>query len=596
MKKHLSLILAVLMLLTSVGVNAFAADCQHQTDVNNPDYYNVVNATCTEQGYTEYLCVLCGEVVSKGAYIAPLDHSWGDYVYEYNEENDCYYKYQPCTREYVVKGQEDTVKCDARSYELDADGAKEIYYSVKFVNDWVTATYNPDVKYTDLAYTYKQEDLHTEKIYVKKGDEAVYDLKRKPSREKDTAFGRYNYAGWSTTPGDTEPMLHLIVEKNNTVFYPVFEGAEVKYNVTYYGVNNEQLTVTQKVVHGGSLPYRVNGDGDYYADPVKAADLVNTYEFEGWIVSGNKTEPVTTVEMDTYPIYDNIILQPSFKAEKIKYTIELYEETFNGKGEAQYNLYEYNGKTAIFEGVTLESNLLDDSHPDEIGLINNKNFITRESDKTYFYTWKGTWQVLKADGSYGTKVNLNNFKGFSKNDIIVTEGSNGEEIRTIRLVPVFERSLVRYAVDIKMEVPSSEDDSYYLGEAEVQVIANDGQVAAIGKTNADGMFRCYLNYNVPFTVNVLSYDNKYIGNQVIFDLQKAQTGGEEAEAKLNLHKVIMELNPEYETHCSCIHHNSLLQPIIVRIFNILYTFFNVKYVCCYDMYSTIGPLLEYVPD
>ena len=55
----------------------------------------------------------------------------------------------------------------------------------------------------------------------------------------------------------------------------------------------------------------------------------------------------------------------------------------------------------------------------------------------------------------------------------------------------------------------------------------------------------------------------------------------------------MKLNPEYETHCSCIHHNALLQPIVVRLFNILYSFFNVKYVCCYDMYSTIGPLLDY---
>ena len=124
------------------------------------------------------------------------------------------------------------------------------------------------------------------------------------------------------------------------------------------------------------------------------------------------------------------------------------------------------------------------------------------------------------------------------------------------------------------------------------------QLVASGKTDANGKFRCRLNYQVPFTVTVATADGKYLGNAIISDLIKPlnDTGDENIEAEINKCRVDMQLKPEYETHCSCIHHNALLQPIFVRILNILYTFFNVKYVCCYDMASTIGPLLDYVDD
>lgn len=608
MKRHLSLILAVLMLLTSVGFSAVAQNgstcTQHKpADPSNSDYYRVVNPDCENGGYTEYLCMLCGAVTSVGNYTAALGHDWGEEDYEYDEVNDCFYKYYPCTNEYVVKGQAEPRKCDAITYETDENGDKQVYYLACFVNNKVTKEFDSNYKYTNLAVSYKDEYLQVS--YVKKGEKAVYNGKD-PYRAKDKDFGMYDFIGWSTTP-DAEATGELTVNANNTVFYPVFKGdVSIKHRVTFYGID-EQLTYPQSVLHGKAATYKVNGIGpDYYPDPVKEADLVNTYEFAGWVISNDDSKVIKTQDIENTPIYDNVLFLPRFNATKKDYTLKLYQETFVD-GKAKHNLYKYEGNEAVFEGIHLETNLLGEDAPEGIALINDPSVITRKSDKTYSYSWKkdrntgaGVWRVLKADGSYGSEVTLNNFK-VNANDIIETKDDAGNVTeRTIQLVPVFEKNLIRYTVDIEMAVPYGEDDSYYRGEAEVQVLYYDAdgrqQLAAVGKTNADGKFRCYLNYRVPFTINVVSYDHKYIGSQMIFDLVKAETGGTEAEAKLNYQRVSMDLNPEYETHCSCIHHVAFLQPIIVRIYNILYTFFNYKYVCCYDMYSTIGPLLDYMPD
>ena len=86
MKKYLSLLLAVIMLVTSGGFNmfAFAADdsCTHTNniDTNNPKYYKVVNPTCDKEGYTIYYCIFCKEngkeiEVTRGNYTAALGHT-----------------------------------------------------------------------------------------------------------------------------------------------------------------------------------------------------------------------------------------------------------------------------------------------------------------------------------------------------------------------------------------------------------------------------------------------------------------------------------------------------------------------------------------
>jgi len=594
MKKHLSLILAVLMLLTSVGFNVIAASvCQHQTDMHNPKYQNVINPNCDEGGYTEYLCTLCGEVVYEGDYKAPLGHKYGEDKFEPVDNDDLskgYCKYQECTRKFVVDGEE--IPCTSRSYETE-NGEKVVYYLVKFVNNKVVDTYDESVKYAAVADTdeYKTEELQSS--YVKKGDEAVYEGK-KPVTAKTKEYGSYDHIGWTTNDNLNATAADNLDESDcdsldnisaNITFYPVFEGTYVDYGVVFHSLDNTPLTREQRVEHGKSATYRVGGiaTNDYYPNPTKDEDIVSTYEFAGWITAYDSTAPIKTENIENTPIYGPVTFFPSFTPINKEYTVEFRD--------ASKNLMQYKDggetKDAIFKGINLQTNLLDTNAPAGIAMLTP----TKESDSTYFYTWKGNWQVLKADGSYGREVDLKNFM-INATDFVTA--ANGEKV--ISLVPVFERTLIRYAVEIEMGLPYGEDMNYYRGEAEVQVVASNGQLVAAGKTDADGKFRCHLNYQVPFTVNVASYEGKYIGHALITQLEKSPKGEEDEAKNYNHVLVAMEYNPEYETHCRCIHHISLLQPIIVTIFNLLYNFFNYKYVCCYDMYSTIGPLLDYTAD
>lgn len=581
MKKHLSLILAVLMLFTSVGFNVVAAsDCKHQTDMNNPDYQKVTNPTCDKGGYTEYLCTMCGDVVSEGDYKQPLGHVYSEDKYEEDKENECFYKYQECTREFVVDGEK--ITCGSKSYETE-NNVKTVYYLVTFVHDKVTAEYDSSIKYTSVTSTYKAPVVLQES-YVKKGDEAVYEG-NPIYTYKTKEYGAYQYIGWATESLTATADDNLGLEdcdsleniQANTTFYPVFEGLGAKYNVYFNDYTNTPLTKAQEVEHGKYATYRIGGiaGNDFYDDPTRPEDIVNTYEFAGWITAQDDRRVIPMEKIEQEPIYGTVTFYPSFTPVKKLYNVEFRD--------ADKNLI------STFNGLTLESNLYN---------VNDIAKLTpaKESDNTYFYTWTGKWQVLREDGSLGSVVDLRYFEVIS-NDIIEAKDKNGTVLsRTIRLVPVFTQTLIRYAVDIEMGVPFGEDMDYYRGEAEVQVIANNGQLVAAGKTDANGKFRCYLNYQVPFTVNVASYEGKYLGTALITSLTKSPKGDEDEAANYNHILVSMEKNPEYETHCSCIHHNSLLQPIFVRILNLLYTFFNYKYVCCYDMYSTIGPLLDYTAD
>lgn len=580
MKKHLSLIMAVLMLVTSVGLNAVAAGtCMHDLDVNNPI---VTNPTCEEEGYTQYKCTLCGALSQPTDYKAPLGHSYGEDQFEAVNGGESYNKYKACTRDFKVNGE--TVTCGAKSYELE-NGEKAVYYLVEFMHDKVIDTYDSSIKYTNVAATYKEPVL-LQASYVKKGDAAIYE--GSPIYTfKTKEYASFQHIGWTTvkdlhaTAEDNLDLTDCAIFENgiqaNTVLYPVFEGITEKHIVYFKDYNNEPLTKGQEISHGKSATYRIGGiaGNDFYPAPTRPEDVVNTYEFAGWTTnySGDKVIPMEDIEKE--PIYGTVTFYPSYNAVK-----KLYKVSFYG---ADKNLIK------SFDNITLESNL---NTVNDIAVITP----TKESDKTYFYTWSGSWQVIKADGSLGTVVDMRNFT-VNVSDIIETKDVNGVVLsREIRLVPVFRQTLIRYAVDIEMGVPLGEDMDYYRGEAEVQVVANNGQLVAAGKTDADGKFRCYLNYQVPFTVRIASYEGKYIGTEIVTELFKSDKGDEDEAANHNHVYVTMDKNPEYETHCSCIHHNALIQPIFVRILNLLYTFFNYKYVCCYDMYSTIGPLLEYTAD
>lgn len=615
-KKSLSMLLAIMMLMSSLGINMASAACNHQISTGDPNYYKIVNPTCEQQGYTIYNCIYCGQEVSRGDYKDALGHKPGADEYEANGEGD-YRKFNVCTRQYTQDGVK--VTCSAKLIE-EENGKEVVYHRVDFVNNKVTATYDDSVEYVKLAATYKSMPLLS--TYVKHGEAAVYDV-NKPVRERTKEFARYAFIGWSEKSsleatvennlGQDDVTDITAIEKNMTL-YPVFEGLTsdsngiITHNVRFYtfekGNTIVPLTNVQQVAHRQSPKFSAP-NGVLYDDPVKQEDLVNTYAFSGW--STKSVAPygtlIPTSQIESTPIYGNVNFYATFAPTAKNYTVVFY-----GDGGKTPLKYEKDGAQveAVFDGINLKTNLL--LNEDINGINNNDKLLAKPSDDEYIYIWTGNWAILTADGQVGRTVDLKSLdlyaseytvaKDADNNTIYVDENgiesaTGTEEKKIIRLVPVYRRSRQLYAVDIEMLIPSNEDSDYYRGEADVHVVANNGQLVASGKTNADGIFRCYLYYQLPMTVTVATQDGKYLGQAQIHYLEKSYDGSADLEAQRNKCAVQMELNPEYETHCSCIHHVAFIQPLWVRILNLLYNFFNVKYVCCYDMYSTIGPLLDY---
>ena len=86
MRKTISLILALLMLVSVIPIGVIAADdaCEHINTVTEAAIPN----TCTENGFTEGVyCNDCGEWLVVQEKIYALGHSWGDY--EYNNDATC---------------------------------------------------------------------------------------------------------------------------------------------------------------------------------------------------------------------------------------------------------------------------------------------------------------------------------------------------------------------------------------------------------------------------------------------------------------------------------------------------------------------------
>lgn len=599
MKKHLSLLLAVLMLLTSVGFSAFATtgECtSHQTAGEDPAHKNVIYPTCTQEGYTEYKCVNCGEVVYTANRKEPLGHSFGDYEYVTYDNGESYNRIQKCTRKYVVNGSD--VYCNATNIEND-NGTPVVYYLVKFFNNWVTDKYISTITYTKVADTYKApQELYS--CYVKKGEAVEYKGKT-PFREKTTEFSSYSWTGGWTTDKNLQPTYENNLTIANGVnisnitskmeLYPVFAGNVENHGVTFYGAENQKITNEQSVVHGGNAFY-----SSYYEPPVKKADFANFYKFAGWKSGDGKGAAIAANEIEQYPIYGDVHFYPTYDAVAKNFTVVFY-------GYDEENIIKYEEQLMVFDNVNLKDNLLAIEAVNRMS--NDPDVVDKPDDDIYTYTFTG-WRVLTGENKYGSDIKLNDFvinSGdcsyvYDEEGNAVTFDNEGfeEQKKVVCLVPVYSRKLRTYVVDIQIQAPYGEDKDYDLSNAVVQVVDKDNQFAASGKTNKDGKFRCYLNYRLPFTVTVATADEKYLGTQTITTLEKAPDGDLNFEALRNTCLVQLELNPEYESHCRCIHHNSLLQPIIVRIFNILYSLFNVKYVCCYDMYSTIGPLLDYMPD
>ena len=219
----------------------------------------------------------------------------------------------------------------------------------------------------------------------------------------------------------------------------------------------------------------------------------------------------------------------------------------------------------------------------------NKNVIT--------YLYPVTEKGVKLEGADGKEICLavdsrGIFRLTPNGDRVVFTQEDAKALRNIKVKPAYQRLARKYNFNIDVTIPNTElDPEYYSSGLIVQITNENGQLLAAG-TTSDWKANLAVTKAQMYNVTVTSANGKYYAEKgIVWDVFKAMLDKNE--------NIIMDLvlNNDYKeenmNNCRCICHNSFLRPIWVRVLNILYSLFKTKYVCCSDMYITLGDLLAY---
>ncbi|MBQ5905361.1 MAG: hypothetical protein IIW88_05790 [Clostridia bacterium] len=435
---------------------------------------------------------------------------------------------------------------------------------------------------------------------------------------------------------------------SNKQYYAAWEGVNVTYKTIVHNSDGKQLLVVQDVKHGDSIDYP-------FSYPTRTSETSCDFVFAGWEM-GTKTAagdkynfyPVAGAHIKHIPIYsDDAIMAVHNRTPRI-YSVEVCDKEGNKLGvkEIAYNsdatnefsgfdyknhtdptgtyLYEYRGywetekgHKVYLENFTVPKGSIDFNDPIYLKDEDGNYFKTTGGDNleieelhSYYENVNGYFNKniityvypVTEDGEYivntsGKPVTLLVYdKGIQKID------SNGNRIaftqadavafRNIKIKPVYFQRVIDRKVTIVTNIPSGEliPEDYKSGLI-VQVTNEEGQLLAAGKTK-DHKCELVLPKAEIYNITVVSPNEKYYAEKgIVWSVFKAMyDNNEDIIMDLSLNK---EYSEEHQSRCRCICHNSFFRGIWVRVLNIMYRLFKIEYVCCYDMYATIGDLLAY---
>lgn len=556
----------------------------------------VVAPTCEEAGYTESYCTICGKVFGTSDPVAELGHDYENGEWKYRRVGDEYYLHTSI----CANG------CGT-SYDEELAGNKIKYYRVTLFNPWVIDEAEEDVTYTTLAKTYKTEIIQDDKgkngkdcawfveadttvaDYIKENYDLDYsytEVDKDDSflwylinrnliyRNKDKAFGKYDFKGWTLTEQNENATEFFNIDTdtvNSSVtgnyaelkLYAAFEGdEEVYYNIQYYDVYGVPSTRNFKVRHGESADDSIfvpDENGNYLNAPKKAEDAAFYYEFKGW-------------DKSIEHVYGDAFFRATFNSVPKAYTYVYCDE--NGVPLKDENGNQLSADTLAY-GAT--SSKYTNSYIEKL--------VQKPKDRTYIYLWSGKWK--NRDNVFEYNHSNMTPSSFDK------DSRYGEEA-VIYLVPVYTRKLVVYNLVLTISLPDYETDyDRYLNGIIVQIVDSNGQLVKSGNAVRSGnkaVFTCNANDSLFYNITALTENGKYsasytIDRQFVYNLENPTIAQD----------ITLTLDQDYvnANTCHCICHNALFRGIWARVLNILYKLFKVKYVCCYDMYATLGDLLTY---
>ncbi len=604
----------------------------------------VIEPTCTQRGYSKQICTYCNDQVVVEAYkfTEPTGHN---YVAAYVDKGDRYERVRTCQNPLCQRGGNDITDQNKPKDEIvngkdvasDDNGVIK-YYRVEYVNKWA----RPDGKdeankgaFLDYCYTpsnsqswvslydptasdaYAKENAYVDKVYTT-GKKATLDHTAaapayeyveetagltlyvqesadvpayptdKPVRNKDLVYGRYNFDGWS------EPEI----EGNKRVYEAEFtpdENATVSFSFRNY--NGAELTASLSVPYGGKVNY-----GDLVA-PVRENDQYNEYKFEGWTFGKSDDAPLATKDLkgDIYAYY-NTAVYADFSEKSRQYTVEfmVYDRVISDEKA-------YIANTA--NGIECKTSVRD-----YIAAIDTDCF-TIDRDKKYIYKQNADkWIIKKVNGeSLLTDVIVSPDNFDLPKSVYVKDSETGvtkevffgkNETNTVTIAPTYTSAYVRYNFKVTILPTHFLDEDVYpdnglfksdiLDKFVIQVTDENGQFITAGTPDKNGDFWFEVPYRDEYLITASLPNGKYYGEHEL-DLAACVTAGDVERIAQNGIFISPRVTQEWTDglkSCNCVCH-SFLSGIVVRIYNLLYRLFNIKYVCCDDLFIVHGKVLIY---
>ena len=532
--------------------------------VNNHSIVETVYPpTCTNDGYTVYMCV-CG-YYRIDDHITALEHAYDDGVHVdptcevpggtlytctrpgCSEDEELHTLFIPNESEepalghdmgswyiaphptidgaYVYKRDCSRDGCRHFEYECDEDDNINVYHKVTFFTDYAL----PEDGYiiaedgTKLADTTKYATAKVgEDFYVIDGgkidfeDTPRFEAFRYATRE----FSEYRVTDWSVS-------LENIT--SNLEAHAVYTGLEIYHTVKFVLPDTTQFieyhSTGATVLHGHAATAPS-------VDPTKASNATYNYVFTGW-------------DKDFSKVYSNITVTAQFNEVKRNYKLVYHDKDGAVIGSEIFN----NGDPAIAYPAALD--------PYE--------------DDNYSYVFKGAW-TLENGASFSLRtLTVPSYCYNEYNEALEGDESVANILKgIIDIYPVYEKTAK--TVPVIINVSSTNGD--VLNGAVVKVLNSDGLVAA--SRTIDGTTSVAFNLLAgEYTVSV-SYD----GETKVEPLTVTADGGSVSFA--------FEIREYEETpkECGCLCHIPVIGRIYVFFQSLIFKLTGKKTVCCDDMNSS----------
>ncbi len=586
--------------------------------------------TCTQDGYSIMAyCTECKEIVVGAPYEDEVTEKTGHNYKVYYEEdtvNGGFMRVRECTNPLCQRYE---VKADGTVTAEEIIGSKDVckdYYLVEFKNTYEapektdpnhSAYYdiefydvNSPVTWLATSYTSKIYEVSKNeavnaadaepdyeiiaeadglKLYVKGGKKAPAYEGTVPMRGKDTSYGAYGFSSWNTSAdGSGVNLADAQAINENTTFFACFKGITDRTEVSFTFCNwdGALLTSRTKAEYGSLAEY-----GDLNP-PSRANDERSWYEFDGWTVG--KDGKVVYNDNDEIRVYYDVSIYAHYAEHKNYYTVKYV----NNNGDE----LEVDGEPLVSENVLYGRSLAEDINK----LPNGALDVPR--DKKYIYTFEDQWEIVKInDREVAKSYTVNSHSLVLPKTVYVydedgnTMGVVPSDKDVITLAPKYTKTPVRYTFKVKIVTDNFDKNDVYEGgmttsaildKFGIQVTDANGQYVAHGQTDSKGEFYFSALYSDSFKVTAATTNNnKYYGETTLYFATLEQIEYYERIGITIAPAVTAEWD-EGIKGCSCICH-SVFGGIMVKIYNILYRMFNIRYVCCDDLFIVHGDVLAY---